>query len=396
MAKSLKQTTREVLGPEPGSPNLPRPRVLVVDDDVAMTQAYARVLGSVAASVSRATDAAEALARLSSEPFDVVVSDLQMPGVSGIEMLRVVRERDLDLPVIFVTGVASLESAAAAVELGAFRYLQKPVEAETLRSVVLEAVGVRRLATTKGGAVASDARMNLEAAFRRALRSLRVVYQPIVTAATRVPSGYEALMRSDEPTLPNPAAVLDAAEKLGGLHLLGRRVRNIVAAQLDETTLASSFFVNLHPADLADHDLYEPGAPLSRHARRVVLELTERTSLETVPELPVRLDQLRALGYRLAIDDLGAGYAGLSYFAQVRPEIVKIDMSLVRGIDADAIRQRVVLSLVTLSTGLGMEVIAEGVETEGERDTVVRLGCTYVQGYLLARPGPAFPTVVWI
>ena len=367
------------------------PRVLIVDDEPAVAAALARVVASIGADVSVLHDATLALRALETTEFDVIVSDLAMAGMSGTELLRAVRARDLDLPVIQITGAPSVESAASAVELGAFRYLTKPLSPDVLRKAVLEAARLRSLARARRG----DDRARLDQALRRALKTLRVAYQPIVSCATRETIGYEALMRSTEPTLTSPAAVIDAAEKLGALHTLGRRVRNIVAAELDDAPRATTIFVNLHPSDLADPDLFDPSSPLSRFARQVVLELTERASLEAVPDLELRFHTLRSLGYRLAVDDLGAGYAGLSYFARVQPEIVKVDMSLVRGVDADVVRQRVVHSLVSLATGLGMEVVAEGIETAAERDTVVRLGCTYVQGYALARPGPAFPSITW-
>jgi EAL domain-containing protein (putative c-di-GMP-specific phosphodiesterase class I) len=368
--------------------------VLVVEDESLVAASFARMLRGLASGVSIANDAESALQLLDRDEYDVVVSDIQMPGMSGTDLLRAVRARDLDLPVIFATGEASVESAAAAVEHGAFRYLTKPVAAEVLRQAVEKAAKLRALTRQKAGAGA-DGRAELEPALRRAIASLTMAYQPIVSAERKAAIGCEALMRSTEPTLRSPPAVIDAAEKLGALHMLGRRCRNVVASDLDRTRATATTFVNLHSADLADSDLYDPQAPLSRHAGRIVLEITERASLEGVADLDSRLHALRGLGYRIAVDDLGAGYAGLHYFARIKPELVKIDMSLVRGVDADAVKQRVVLSLVSLASGLGMEVVAEGVETVAERDTVIRLGSTYVQGYNLAKPGPPFPTVTW-
>jgi EAL domain-containing protein (putative c-di-GMP-specific phosphodiesterase class I) len=107
----------------------------------------------------------------------------------------------------------------------------------------------------------------------------------------------------------------------------------------------------------------------------------------------MRASRLRKLGYRIAIDDLGAGYAGLNYFAQLTPEVVKIDMALVRNIDRETIKQRLVGSLVNLCRGLDMLVVAEGVETADECNTIVELGCDLLQGYLFARPGRPFPEV---
>jgi EAL domain-containing protein (putative c-di-GMP-specific phosphodiesterase class I) len=102
--------------------------------------------------------------------------------------------------------------------------------------------------------------------------------------------------------------------------------------------------------------------------------------------------RLRGLGYRIAIDDLGAGYAGLTSFAQLEPEVVKVDMSLVRGIDSSPVKQKLVRSIIALCTELGIQLVAEGIETPAERDAVVALGGDLCQGYLFAKPGRGFPT----
>ncbi|HEY1585863.1 MAG TPA: EAL domain-containing protein, partial [Polyangia bacterium] len=125
-----------------------------------------------------------------------------------------------------------------------------------------------------------------------------------------------------------------------------------------------------------------------RHARRVVLEVTERAGIDAIPELAHRLSRLRGLGYRVAIDDLGEGYAGLTSLARVAPEFVKLDMSLVRGIDASPAQQKIVASTMQLCRALGSEIIAEGVETAAERDALVTIGLDLLQGYLIARPAP--------
>lgn len=390
MNRSKDTTPGKLAASAPG----PIHRILIVDDEPAVAQSVARALRADDRLFDVVSDGATAREHLDRAAYDLVISDVRMPNMSGDELLRAIRQRDLELPVILMTGGPTLESTIAAVELGAFRYLLKPFDVDELRRIADEALRLRGLSRSKD-AVAQEARVELERSFRGAMVSLRMAYQPIVDTRTRAVVGYEALMRSSQASLPHPGAVLDAAEKLGMLHVLGRRIRNLVAAEASQATGRHVYYVNIHPADLADPDLYDRVAPLSRHAPHTVLELTERASLESTPDLDARFAELRALGYRLAVDDLGAGYAGLSYFAQVQPEIVKIDMSLVRGIATDPVRQRVVLSIMGLATPLGMEVVAEGVETVEERDTVVRLGCTYVQGYLLARPGPPYPEVTW-
>jgi EAL domain-containing protein (putative c-di-GMP-specific phosphodiesterase class I) len=101
------------------------------------------------------------------------------------------------------------------------------------------------------------------------------------------------------------------------------------------------------------------------------------------------------MGFKIAVDDLGAGYAGLSSFTVLEPEIVKLDMSLIRDIHITSTKQKVVRSMTALSKDMGMTVVAEGVETREERACLVDLGCDLLQGFLFAKPGRAFPGVAW-
>ena len=111
------------------------------------------------------------------------------------------------------------------------------------------------------------------------------------------------------------------------------------------------------------------------------------------PVTTQRLAVLRKLGYALAVDDLGAGYAGLSAFTMIRPEVAKIDMSLVRGVDADPTKQRLIQAMVGVCSEMGISVVMEGVETREERDTLLSLGSDLLQGYLFAKPGSPPPRV---
>jgi EAL domain-containing protein (putative c-di-GMP-specific phosphodiesterase class I) len=199
------------------------------------------------------------------------------------------------------------------------------------------------------------------------------------------------LLRTDEPTLRSPLDFFDAAERLGRAAELGRIIRQHVARGLRESPPPANLFVNLHPADLEDEELYADDGALTPFADQVVLEITERAALDRIHELQSRVTRLRSLGYRIAIDDLGAGYAGLTSFAQLEPEVVKVDMSLVRGIDGSPMKQKLVRSIISLCTELGIQLVAEGIETPGERDSLISLGGDLCQGYLFARPGRGFP-----
>ena len=381
-----------------------RSKVLLVDDDDAVRRNYERLLRALGCDVVTAVDGVDAIEQLAAGSVELIVSDIGMPRLSGLAFLRAVREHDLDVPIVLMTGAPALDTAMEAIEYGAFRYLVKPVPLDTMRQVVRQAVHMHALARLKREAltlVGADGkqlgdRASLDARFMRALDQLWMAFQPIVRWPARSVFAYEALMRSEEPSLRSPLDLLDAAERLGRLHDLGRRVRGLVADAARAAPPDALLFVNLHAADLNDAELLALSSPLTEFAPRVVLELTERASLEGVSEVPRRVAALRALGFRIAIDDLGAGYAGLSSFAQLDPDFVKLDMSLVRGIDVSARKRSVVRAMSRLCTNeLAIDVISEGVETVSERDALVEEGCSVLQGYLFARPGAGFPTPSW-
>ena len=380
-----------------------RGRVLVADDDEPLLRALARLLVNGGYSVEAVGDGKAAAAALERESFDVIVSDIAMPGLDGLAVLRAARARDPDLPVILVTGAPDLSTSIEAVRLGAFDYLVKPIGPDKLVQAVARANLLHRMARVKrealdlvsGGGLGMSDRAGLEASFDRALSTMWMAYQPIVRVSDRATHGYEALMRSDEKTLPHPGAVLDAAERLHRMPDVGRHVRALATVPMASCDPGALLFLNLHASDLMDPTLTESDTPLAAMASRVVLEITERASLDEVGDVRHRVAHLREMGFRMAVDDLGAGYAGLTSFASIEPEFVKIDMSLVRGVDANTTKQKLVRSVVTLCSDLGMQVVAEGVETVPERDALVSLGCDLLQGYLLARPGKPFPTFAW-
>lgn len=380
----------------------PKRSVLVVDDEVMLARSVSRVLERAGCEVITAHDGATAIRLVTERAFDVILSDIHMPGMTGLELLTVVRAYDLDVPVILMTGAPALETAIDAVSLGALQYLPKPTPNDTLLKAVERASRLHRMARVKRDALelqgdghegAGD-RAGLQARLNNALETMTMVFQPIVHAEQRTVFGYEALMRNAEPSLPHPGAVVGAAERLDRLPDVGRRVRRLAAEAFERAPQGTLLFVNLHTRDLLDPELYQANTPLMRIANRVVLEITERSTIDDVKDIQARVSVLRYHGFKLAIDDLGAGYAGLTSFVALEPEIVKLDMSIVRNVHDSAIRQRLVGSMATLCKEMGMQVVAEGVEVEEEAACVQALGCELVQGYLIARPGPPFPEVL--
>jgi EAL domain-containing protein (putative c-di-GMP-specific phosphodiesterase class I)/CheY-like chemotaxis protein len=377
--------------------------VLVVDDEEQLLRAVTRTLAKHGYQVVSAPGGLEATERLDQDSFDLVMSDIAMPGMGGIELVYRVRQRDQDVPVILMTGSPTVDTATKAIQLGVLDYLVKPFAMPDVVAAVDRAVTMSRLARIKREAYEYLNRTGdwigdlagLEVSFASAMETMWMAYQPIVCWSRREVFAYEALVRPVHPALPHPGALIGAAERLGHLHRLGRRLREMVAEGVAPAAEIGQVFVNIHGYDLEDDSLLNPASPLSRIASRVVLEITERASVSEIKDLGARIQGLRDLGFRIAVDDLGAGYAGLTSFAQLRPDIVKIDMSLVRDVDNEPTKERLVRSLVDLCREMKVLAVCEGVETRAELETLLRVGCDYFQGYHFARPGRPFPAVTF-
>jgi EAL domain-containing protein (putative c-di-GMP-specific phosphodiesterase class I)/ActR/RegA family two-component response regulator len=370
-------------------------RLLVVEDNAELLRLTAELLESAGFEVHTAANGRMALERLDAAEYDVIVSDISMPDLGGMALLQHVRERDVDLPVILLTGDPALPTALQALEYGAFRYLVKPVAVEVLEDAVLRASRLHSLARLKRQALQllgddlGDPE-TLAGRFAEGMRTLWLAFQPIVQSEGGGLYAYEAFVRCREASLAAPYSFFSAAERLGRLADLGRAVRGASAARMHELPDDVLMFINVHPRERDDEQLYAPDSPLAPFAGRVVLEITERAPLDGVRDLTERMQRLRDLGFRLAVDDLGAGYAGLATFSQLQPEIVKLDMSLVRRVDENPTKLAVVRSMRQLCSDLGILVVAEGVESAAERDVLIAAGCPLLQGYLFGKPQPGF------
>jgi EAL domain-containing protein (putative c-di-GMP-specific phosphodiesterase class I) len=211
---------------------------------------------------------------------------------------------------------------------------------------------------------------------------VKVVFQPIVDLRTREIFAYEALMRSSDPRFKGPLALIDHAIEKACIGELGRLMRKLATTRCPNHPL----FLNIHAAELEDGWLVRPDDPIFTHEHSIYLEITESAPVSHNKYCHGTLQEIRGKGVRLAVDDLGAGYSNLKYIADLSPEIVKLDRQLIARMDQDVRLFRLVRAVVRLCEDLGAEVVAEGIETEGEFDGSVRAGVHYAQGYYIARP----------
>ncbi len=369
--------------------------VLLVEDDEILARGLVRQITGAGYSVTHVTRAADAVERLMNGVFDIVLSDLNLPGASGVDVLEVARAYDKDVSLVLMTGAPTLDTAIDAVGLGVLEYLVKPTATEDLVRVLRRASAARRSAiiqrevrasqTPEQHANASGRCESIRAAFDRAMASLSVELEPIVDARTRKVTGYAARVASTEEALHAEAALVLAADRLGRLQDLRRRTRDLAVRALADMPQGTLLFLDVHQSDLLDGDMYSADPPLARIAERVVLQVRAKSG--TIEDLVARASVLRFVGFRIAVTDLDDG-ACLSHIADLQPEFVKLDAKLVRGLENAPARQRIVSALVSMCRALEATPIAEGVSSAEEREALAAAGCELVQGALVARHSP--------
>jgi EAL domain-containing protein (putative c-di-GMP-specific phosphodiesterase class I) len=216
-----------------------------------------------------------------------------------------------------------------------------------------------------------------------------IVYHPIVVTETREIYGYEALARGTSRALRSPEVLFGVAEEANLIWELSRLCRKRAIEGMDANLGPEHLlFLNIDPHDFRDPtfrylDLDELGV---QDPSRIVLEITERTAITDYPKFQGYLKEFRDRGFRFAVDDAGSGYAGLGSIANLEPDFIKLDISLISDIDANFMKQNLVETMVSFANDHGIKVIAEGVEREEEYDAVRRLGVHLTQGFLFHRP----------
>ncbi len=219
--------------------------------------------------------------------------------------------------------------------------------------------------------------------------AVEIEYHPIVVTETTEVYGYEALARGGLRGLRSPEVMFGVAEEANLIwelsRLCRRRAIEGIPSHLEPHQL---LFLNIDPHDFRDPtfrymDVGELGVD---QPERIVLEITERTAITDYPVFQEYLRSFREHGFRFAVDDAGSGYAGLGSIANLAPDFIKLDISLISGIDTNFMKQNLVETMVSFANDQGIQVIAEGVEREEEYQTVKSLGVHLTQGFYFHRP----------
>lgn len=254
----------------------------------------------------------------------------------------------------------------------------------------------------------ANERINLEARLNRAIENneLELYYQPQISLSNGQITGFEALLRwrpeGGNPVPPND--FIPIAEETSLILELGAWVLNRACTQL-KTWQGQGYnlapvAINLSARQFSEQDLvkmieHEISAAGLQPAL-LELELTERVIMRNVEETRAKLQALKDIGVKLSVDDFGTGYSSMNYLKLFPLDVLKIDRSFVMDLGIDSNDESIIRAIVALSKGLGLTTIAEGVETEQQREMLSSIGCDLMQGYLFSRPVPADEAVAFL
>jgi len=387
-----------------------------LDNFKQLNDAYGHTVGdaAIAACAHRIALAAEGVsdtvARLGSDEFVIVVGDTPDPGTAAARVARALHEAVKAPLSVFddheFTLLASIGISLYPSDGTSFDALLKNAEAAMHRAKALGRGGYQFYSPEMSAR--ANERVIFEGELHRALLrdQFELHFQPQIEIATGDLVGVEALVRWRHPELGwlQPARFIPIAEETGLIDPLGRYVLREACKQSrawrDLGLPAVPVAVNISAAQLRHADFLsmvsEIIAETGIDPRSLELEITEGTMMEVTEPLLARIDGLKQLGVRLSIDDFGTGYSNLAYLRTFPLDRLKIDQSFIAGATHDDGAQSIVRAILGLGESLGLEVVAEGVETAEQAALLGKLGCQNAQGYLYGKPMPADDFIAWV
>jgi EAL domain-containing protein (putative c-di-GMP-specific phosphodiesterase class I) len=382
-----------------------RLRVLIAEDDLEVRSALSELIGSEPdlELIGAVGDAQAAIEFAAEHRPDVVLLDVNMPGGGGKAAAKGIRRRSPGSKLIALTGHDDRSTVFGMLQAGVLGYLVKggPVDEiieaikrapEGRGSLSLEVTAdvIQELAGELSARYRTNERRRLhERRIRRALvddHALGMAYQPIVCLTDRKVVGAEALARFTGPPKRGASQWFEEAKQVGlaeELELHAVRKAVMALSQIPEDAYLT---VNVSPGTLARNGFHKVVSELD--GSRLIAEVTEHAPIQDYDRLGEAVGRLREMGVRLAIDDAGAGFASLRHILRLNPDLIKLDLTLIRDIHRDQSKRALAAGLISFAHEIDVTIVAEGIERAAEAKTLIELGVNEGQGYYLGRPGP--------
>lgn len=377
--------------PVPTPPAEDRLSIWLVDDETVVRRATERLLTHLRHEVrlfDRGAELVEALPD-AQRPPDLILADHDLPGMSGLEVLRRVRHLSPGAARVLYTAHAPGPAVVDAFNLGTVqRCVDKTDGVPALEAIVRQVLADRKL-SGKVRATAEEDRIRLDLDEIIAERKMVLFVQPLYDARTGALVACEALLRSRHPAFKGPMEIIDAARHFDRQLDLQRLLAELSRDIRDRLPADVTLFVNVDPTVLRSVKRFDEAiGPLFPVSKSIVLELTERARLSQEPGWEMVVQRMRDLGFKVALDDVGAGYNSLGAVAAVQPEVIKLDISLISGVHRDARKAELVRILCDYAARYNLATVAEGIEHAEEAVACRDLGVRWLQGFHLGRPMP--------
>jgi EAL domain-containing protein (putative c-di-GMP-specific phosphodiesterase class I) len=361
-------------------------KILLVDDEVNLAKYVMLLLRSYNYNVDVVHSGSDALVKSKQNP-DLIVLDLSLPDINGLEVCRQIKNdmRLRNIPIIMLSSNDTSTDKVRSLYIGADDYITKPFDSEELLARI--EVALRRTHFLQRAQEDKEALVN---ALKKILKeeSITPFFQPIISVKSRRAMGLEVLSRpSTEGLIDNPEFLFRAALSFGMYTRIETLSWRKAIIQWKASVNQGKLFLNCTPYFIEGSQVDKAfflNEDIDPH--NVVLEITERTAIHDYDLFLAKLKEFKDLGIKIAVDDVGSGYASLDLVAEVKPDYVKIDMPLIRKIHMDSLKRNIVEAIITFCKKSKIISIAEGVENESELKIVSKLGVNAVQGYLISRP----------